>query len=38
MYYGLESMIWREAQATFHGEAFTDIVKLAISGYRRRPG
>lgn len=37
MGYSLESTIWKEAQATFHGEAFTDIVELAVSSYRRRP-
>ncbi|UZJ58044.1 hypothetical protein OKW98_15625 [Pseudomonas sp. KU26590] len=38
MDYSLESTIWKEAQATFPGEAFTAVVKLAVSGYRRRPG
>lgn len=38
MDYSLESTIWKEAQATFHGEAFTDVVELAASSYRRRPG
>lgn len=38
MDYSLESTIWKEAQATFHGEAFTDVVELAVSSYRRRPG
>lgn len=38
MDYSLESMIWREAQATFQGEALTDILELALSSYRRRPG
>ena len=38
MDYSLESMIWKEAQATFSGEAFTDVVELAVSSYRRRPG
>lgn len=38
MDYCLESMIWKEAQATFRGEAFTDAVELAVSSYLRRPG
>lgn len=38
MDYSLESTIWKQAQTTFHGEAFTDVVELAVSSYRRRPG
>jgi hypothetical protein len=38
MDYSLESTIWKEAQATFHGEAFTEVVELAVISYRRRPG
>lgn len=31
MDYSLESTVWKEAQATFHGEALTNIFELAIS-------
>jgi hypothetical protein len=36
--YSLESTIWKEAQATFQGRAFTDVLEFAVSSYRRRPG
>lgn len=38
MDYSLESTIWKEAQATFSGQGFADVVELAVSSYRRRPG